>query len=482
MSLDDAIARLPDLQEQKKRICDSPKSNDDVVKDLFCSGKLQDIETMQSLLTELGLDPGAPGALGKTAHFETIGRSASLDAANVSPRRPAMVITGLGDKRIAVHFARGTAAVEIIAKDRKANQLNFYLMTYGIDCDAKKCTAREFASDKLESGWKDINLYSDTHLQNTGLDCRNCHTTDRNGERKFLFTDVVGCSFSPNDQQSGKACGSFASASLSRASLDPINEAGADAPEAPSTDVPMPPRQGGYSRPSGIESPETVRQVLRSFQDRHGSDSTYGGIASAEVSVQLESSLSAFDMMMPGMPGPGRIVPSTPPSGRSPGGPLPPGGPGLPGGNLPGGVIPPMNQPILFSSDSRNSNANEVLAAMAVSQAANFSQRQFDEGKFANHDIDEASLYDDDALPVNPQQLLHEACILCHHRDETPTFPASRFNALRLSATSTKEALERLTLPASDPRVMPPSSSMVLTKREKEALMQLLQSAATTSP
>ena len=152
-------------------------------------------------------DPVAEGALrsGRDGvSYAITSHSSSLVKSFTSAINPRAVIfstpvarpedTALADLDIpadvlAIGFVRGEQFVEIAAKDQDTGEINFFLLAFTQDCNAREengvvigCTDTELLTASIEEGWTGVNIYEDTDLNNTIGDCLRCHVVaDENG-------------------------------------------------------------------------------------------------------------------------------------------------------------------------------------------------------------------------------------------------------------------------------------------------------------
>ena len=74
-------------------------------------------------------------------------------------------------------FSRGEPFVELAAKDRVTGEPRFFLIRFQPACEAQPggCTNHDRFTQTIEAGWTDYTIYDDTTIQNTTLDCLQCH-------------------------------------------------------------------------------------------------------------------------------------------------------------------------------------------------------------------------------------------------------------------------------------------------------------------
>jgi hypothetical protein len=127
---------------------------------------------------------GENGAGGNPA-FAIAGASSSLVARFVSAINPrAFLFTpppsdgGKPSGFAVLTFTRGESFVEAAVHDPTLEQVNFYLVRFQPPC-GDACTNADRLTPALESGWSGVSIYeSSTALNNTVLDCLECHQPD----------------------------------------------------------------------------------------------------------------------------------------------------------------------------------------------------------------------------------------------------------------------------------------------------------------
>lgn len=167
----------------------------DAVRDLFCAPAQPAIASLRDLQTLLGLalppdpDPGAadaddaglagepltPRASGPFAIV--LGHSTALSGVLVSPINPRVIL--LGDASI-MAFQRGVQRVELIADARDRRAFNFYLLEFEQACNrGGGCEPGDLYTARIEDDWLGVRIRDDEELKNTPLDCRQCHQRAR---------------------------------------------------------------------------------------------------------------------------------------------------------------------------------------------------------------------------------------------------------------------------------------------------------------
>ena len=161
-----------------------------VVRDAFCGESRPQITSSEQLLAALGLGFDGPGGAdaqmvpgsGNPA-WALVGHTASLSRRIVSPVTPRVIVhTEVVDHRtptpgfVAVASVRGEGFAEIITHDAIRDDLDFFLFKFDYRCaQPGHCTAEERFSEAYESGWSGYTIYGGEDLENTLLDCLQCH-------------------------------------------------------------------------------------------------------------------------------------------------------------------------------------------------------------------------------------------------------------------------------------------------------------------
>jgi mono/diheme cytochrome c family protein len=169
------LALLPHGPEQTAAVCE--RSGDDLVRDAFCGAERSDITSMSELHAALGLDLST---LGGISGVSVTGHSTSLSARSVSAINPRVVVVQLESppaELLAVAFARGEQFSEIVVRDRKDGELRFYLVGFRQACndDDLGCTPGDLLTPAVERDWREVTLFAEPDLANTVLDCAPCH-------------------------------------------------------------------------------------------------------------------------------------------------------------------------------------------------------------------------------------------------------------------------------------------------------------------
>ena len=82
-------------------------------------------------------------------------------------------------------FSRGEAFVELVANDKAANTLRFFLIRFHPACEPN-CNYADLTTPTIESGWTDYTIYDDDTIKNTTVDCLSCHQPGGPNTKKLL--------------------------------------------------------------------------------------------------------------------------------------------------------------------------------------------------------------------------------------------------------------------------------------------------------
>jgi hypothetical protein len=184
----DVLHALPSGADQMKVICSRP--GQDKVRTVFCAATPPTITSLVDLQKALGLafvNPALTGrgnnGAGGNPNFVITGHSSSLVARFASAINPrAIIFTALnnGDSApdfVAMGFLRGEQFAEIIARDPTSGQLAFFIAAFEQACNqaANGCTVGELLTPGIEKNWTKFSIYEDLDLENTIVDCKQCH-------------------------------------------------------------------------------------------------------------------------------------------------------------------------------------------------------------------------------------------------------------------------------------------------------------------
>ncbi|HXU73288.1 MAG TPA: hypothetical protein VN947_28410 [Polyangia bacterium] len=191
------FANLPSGAAQLATVC--KRGSHDAVATHFCGAAPPAIGNIVDLEHAVGLFDGpSPPAFALTGH------STSLVVREVSALNPRAILftapsqapsTQQNDGSfiadpgfVAMGFVRGSQLAEVIAHDPQANELHFYLVRFLQDCNASAdgCSAGDLLTPAVERDWRSVSLYEDEDLKDTVFDCRHCHQPNGPSTTKML--------------------------------------------------------------------------------------------------------------------------------------------------------------------------------------------------------------------------------------------------------------------------------------------------------
>ncbi len=200
--VDEPLAGLPEGQSQIDILCARLQSAgaQNVVRDTFCGTDAPQINGLKDLQAALGLAFANPNATGRRNNgrrgnpaFTLIGHSSSLVARLTSAINPrALIFTPPNGRNptpglIVMGYVRGDQFAELVTSDRATNALQFFLVTFKQQCNlTHSCTPGDLLTPAVESNWIEYTVYGQVDLENTILDCLQCHQTEGPGTASIL--------------------------------------------------------------------------------------------------------------------------------------------------------------------------------------------------------------------------------------------------------------------------------------------------------
>jgi hypothetical protein len=185
-----ALAELPRGEAQRRVLCE--RGGRDKVRQVMCGQNSPEIRSLKDLQRSLGLSAGGGGGILGGANFTFSGASSSLVARFTSAINPRLIMhtppNGRDPNMVALGFVRGEQFAEIIARDSSTNSLNFFLVQFEQDCNTREsgCNNGELLGPAIESNWREVTVYEDRDIENTILDCKQCHQPGGEGSAKIL--------------------------------------------------------------------------------------------------------------------------------------------------------------------------------------------------------------------------------------------------------------------------------------------------------
>lgn len=156
----------------------------------LCREPRPTVDSLEALYRVLGFVGEQERLVATTTH------SLGLSVRTVSPANPRTVVFVNNmhyqppipyDKLGALAFSRGEQFVELVALDTNTYDWNFYLLAFEQACNASRCTPEDLLTEKIERNWTQWTLYSEQDLVDTPLDCASCHLPYGKGTHKLLL-------------------------------------------------------------------------------------------------------------------------------------------------------------------------------------------------------------------------------------------------------------------------------------------------------
>lgn len=230
---DDPLDGLPTGLEQWNLLC--ARGHADPVATALCAG--DDPPTINSItelleFVGLGFEPGnlSNGENGNPG-FTFVYHSTAVSTRFVNPINPRSIVftgpvggivfppSGVPNPDLVMSgFTRGEPFVELVANDPVDDELRFYLFRFQLPCEDNPagCTNAELLTPAVESGFSDWSLYDDGDINNTVVDCLQCHQPGGPNTPKQLrmqeFEEGWTHWFYPNRPENRRAMESFVEA------------------------------------------------------------------------------------------------------------------------------------------------------------------------------------------------------------------------------------------------------------------------------
>ena len=186
------LADLPKGEAQRQKLC--ARGGKDRIREVFCGANVPQITSLRELQRAIGLDIDARG----TGFFGNQGgtgfvfnaASSSLVARATSSINPRLILFSRGnlDRLVSLGFVRGEQFAEIAARDPESGVLRFFLVEFRQDCNQRAggCTYGDLLTPAVEKDWRSYSIYEDVDLENTILDCLQCHQPDGTRGQRIL--------------------------------------------------------------------------------------------------------------------------------------------------------------------------------------------------------------------------------------------------------------------------------------------------------
>jgi cytochrome c553 len=335
---------------------------------------------------------------------------------------------------VVMGFVRGEQFAELIAGDPSTNQLNFFLVRFEQDCNERAggCTRGELLTPAVESNWRRVTIYEDHDVQNTTVDCKQCHQPGGEGTPKVLRMQELRnpwTHFLRNNNDGGRALiADYEAAHGTQETYAGIPGAMIAASEPRLLEDLI--RDNGFGdQPNEFPSRRIEREVQSSSRGQPEDNSTPG---SSETWTELYE----------------RFVR--------------------------GEVIAPPYHDVKVTDPRKLSTMTKAYQDYRAGILA------MDELPDIRDVLLDAGLRDMGFMVKAGQsgaQILVNACAQCHNSHLNQTISRARFNVdlSRMSRAEKDLAIRRLKLPAHDARRMPPDRVRLLTPQEIELLIKELQ-------
>jgi hypothetical protein len=441
------FANLPSGRAQLATVC--ARKSHDAVAAHFCAASPPPVTSIVELERAVGLFDAGPPQIALTGH------STSLVVREVSALNPRAILftppsqqptTQANDGSfiadpgfVALGFTRGSQLAEVIAHDPQSNELHFYLVRFLQDCNASPdgCTPGDLLTPAVERDWRSVSLYEDEDLKNTVFDCRHCHQPNGPSTAKMLRMQERRAPWTHWFRNNG-------------------------------------------NQPGGVT-------LLQDFQAAHGTLEDYAGIPANLIDTPRSDPLVLEALVDNNSVSPQPNEFNTTKIEQQ----VRASNPAEPALNMPMGASDTWQQIYDFAAGG---NAIPVpyhdVKVTDPSKLASLSAsyRAFVDGRLEARtlpDVREVLL--DGALAdmgLRPRAgadgtgILQQMCQRCHNGTLDQTISRARFNVEALSSMSRAEkdlAIDRLTQPASSPKLMPPARFGGLSSAELETAVGLLR-------
>jgi mono/diheme cytochrome c family protein len=182
---DPELGPIGSREAQYDKLCATERGDSFFKK--VCGGVRPNIPDLAGLLKLVGLD--------EERAFALTGNSTSLVAMSVSALNPRIIVfPRVKDtlerpaELIALGFVRGEQFVEVVSRDLKTNEPNFYLVSFEQHCSYESggCDLASLLTEEIEHDWTAYSIYAEQDLEKTTMDCRACHQPGGFGKGKIL--------------------------------------------------------------------------------------------------------------------------------------------------------------------------------------------------------------------------------------------------------------------------------------------------------
>ncbi len=411
------------------------RGHDDIVTEKLCSGKA--ITSLKDLELRLGLDFKSK----ERPMIAMLGHTTSITAREVSAINPRAIIftkpassarlEGAAKPNpnfVALAFARGKQFVEIVARDRTTHELRFFLVRFEQACNetTEGCSAFDLYSPAIEADWRQVSIYTDADLEGTTLDCLVCHQPKGPETQRSLRMHELQSPWTHffRDDAPGKRLKSY----YFSAHTGTETYAG-----IPWTEI------AGKSQPTQLEG----------LVENEGFQSQPNEFPTLKIAIELAGQ---------------NVSPAASSTWKE----------------LERQALTSALFPIPFPLANASDVARLETAASSYRKAMSGEIEPKKMLSLADLHRDDARIMTGLSTPANADghQVLARMCRRCHNSNLDQTLSRARFNVDQLDTMSDHEkqlAIERVRLPRSSRRAMPPVASGELTPEATEALIKALQ-------
>ena len=359
--------------------------------------------------------------------FAITTNSASLDARRVNPLNPRLILMRYDARTTApdagfaaLAFTRGEPLVELVSRDPVSGELRFLLVGFALACMQKdQCQLVDLLTDAIERGWLGLWVATDDDLKNTPRDCLRCHQVNGPGtprilrmqERKHPWAHWLISG--PGSTESSGLFNDFYRAHPQNEPFGGLEPGFIDI-GAPTILQGLIESQGFSPQPNEFASDAIARELLASDGS---SSATWNGLYATAIS---------------------------------------------------GNAIPVPYAKVRATDPDRQARAADSYARVAARLAP--PSDLLDIGALLSDEAERAMSIRP-RLGATGREILVQMCHGCHNSRLDQTISRARFNIDTLDALprdEKREAIERIRLPAADPRKMPPPIESELSLDEIE--------------
>jgi hypothetical protein len=187
---EEVLKELPRDEAQRAVLC--KRGGRDKVRQVFCAANPPRITSLKELQAALGLtgngNGGVLGAIAGSSGFTFTAHSSSLVARFVSAANPRLIMFNNQGGNVALGFVRGEQFAEVIAEEPGTRNLKFFLVKFTQACNESErgCTTGDLLGPAIEQNWKSVTVFEDVDIENTILDCKQCHQPGGEGTAKIF--------------------------------------------------------------------------------------------------------------------------------------------------------------------------------------------------------------------------------------------------------------------------------------------------------